>query len=112
MDVTVERSDGVLSLGIKGRIDYATAPDFDRAIERAVTETDRALILDFEEVPFIGSAGLRVILLKGRALQERGVEMVLCALSAPVRGVFQVTGFEQLFPIHATAAEARASLGA
>ncbi|MDE0057704.1 MAG: STAS domain-containing protein [Defluviicoccus sp.] len=112
MEVTVERNDDVLSLGLKGRIDYTTAPAFDEAVERAMTETDRALILDFEGVAFIGSAGLRVILLRGKALQDRDVELVLCALSDPVRGVFQVTGFDQLFPIHATAADARASLGA
>ena len=112
MDVTAERDDDILSLGVKGRIDYANAPDFEEAVERAMAETDRALILDFEQVDFIGSAGLRVILLKGKALRERDVELVLCALTAPVRGVFQVTGFDRLFSIHATAAEARASLGA
>ena len=111
MDVTVDRNDDVLSLGVKGRIDYNTAPAFDEAVERAMKETDRALILDFEGVVFIGSAGLRVILLRGKALRERNVELVLCALSDSVRGVFQVTGFDRLFPIHATAADARASLG-
>lgn len=112
MEVTAERNDDVLSLGLKGRIDYTTAPAFDEAVDQAIAETDRALILDFEGVAFIGSAGLRVILLKGRALRERDVEMVLCALSDPVRGVFEVTGFDRLFPIHGSAAEARASLGA
>ena len=112
MDVTVERNDDVLSLGVKGRIDYTTAPAFDEAVEDAMAETDRALILDFGELAFIGSAGLRVLLVKAKALQARDVKLVLCALSDPVRQVFQITGFERILQIHADLGEARASLDA
>ena len=111
MDVTIERSDDILALGLRGRIDYTTAPAFNDAVEDAVAETDRALILDCGELAYIGSAGLRVILKTAQTLKAREVPVVLCALSSPVREVFHITGFAQLLPIHDNAAEARASLG-
>ena len=111
MDVTVERTGDVVSLGVKGRIDYTTAPKFNEAVDGALAHTDRALILDFGELAFIGSAGLRVILTTAKALQARNAQLLLCALSEPVHEVFRVTGFAQLLPIHAHAEEARESLG-
>lgn len=112
MDVTTERHENVLSIGVKGRLDWSTSDAFKAAIKDAVDETDRALIMDFGELDFIGSAGLRVILLTAKTLLEREAKLVLCGLSDPVRGVFRVTGFEQLLPIHETLAQALESLGA
>ena len=111
MDLTAERHENVLSLEVKGRLDWSTSEAFKEAIKDAVEETDRALILDFGELDFIGSAGLRVILLTAKTLVEQDAKLVLCSLSNPVRAVFRVTGFEQLLPIHETLAQARESLG-
>ena len=110
MDLTAERHENVLSLEVRGRLDWVTSDTFREAIKDTVKETDRALIMDFRELDFIGSAGLRVILLTAKSLLERDAKLLLCGLSDPVRDVFRVTGFEQLLPIHETMAEARASL--
>ena len=69
------------------------------------------MILDFTDVDYIGSAGLRIILLKAKDLKAREVEIALCALTAPVREVFHVTGFDRIMGIHDTSEQARASLG-
>lgn len=111
MDLTTERRDNVVSIGVKGRLDWSNSDAFSEAIEGAVEDTDRALIMDFGKLDFIGSAGLRVILLTSKSLLERDAKLLLCGLSEPVRGVFRVTGFEQLLPIHETLDDARASLG-
>lgn len=83
---------------------------FREALDDAIADTDRALIMDFAKLDFIGSAGLRVILLTAKSLLERDARLLLCGLSQPVRDVFRITGFEQLLPIHETAVEARESL--
>lgn len=111
MNLIAERHENVLSLGVKGRLDWSTSDAFRDAIKDAVQETDRALIMDFGDLDFIGSAGLRVILLTAKSLLERDAKLLLCGLSDPVRDVFRVTGFEQLLPIHETVAQARESLG-
>lgn len=110
MDLTIERHENVLAVGVRGRLDMSTADEFRESVEEAIEETDRALIMDFGELDFIGSAGLRVLLLTAKALVESDARLLLCGLSDPVRAVFRITGFERLLPIHETVAEARASL--
>lgn len=95
---------------VSGRLDWSTAEAFREALHDAIADTDRALIMDFAKLDFIGSAGLRVILLTAKSLLERDAQLLLCGLSQPVRDVFRITGFEQLLPIHETVAEARGSL--
>ena len=110
MDLTAERRDDVLSIGVRGRLDWSNSDAFKDAVKDTIEETDRAVIMDFAELDFIGSAGLRVVLLAAKSLFERDAKLLLCSLSDPVRDVFRVTGFERLLPIHETLAEARASL--
>lgn len=112
MNLTTERYDNVLAIGIRGRLDWSNFEAFREGIKGTIEETDRAVIMDFRELDFIGSAGLRVVLVAARSLFERDAELLLCGLSDPVRDVFRITGFERLLPIHETLAEARASLGA
>ena len=110
MDVTTERLENVLSVDVKGRIDGSTAVAFEEAVRNAIDETDRVLIMDFGELDYISSAGLRVILLTAKSLQSQDAKLVLCALSDPIREVFKISGFDKLLPIHDSKAEARASL--
>ena len=44
-----------------GKIDGSNADDFLKALEDAIESTDQALILDMENVTYIGSAGLRIV---------------------------------------------------
>ena len=71
MDLTTERNENVLSVDVKGRIDSSTAVAFEEAIRNALEETDRAMIMDFRELTYISSAGLRVILLTAKLLQSQ-----------------------------------------
>ena len=112
MDLITERSDNVLSVDVKGRIDGSTAVAFEEAIRNALEETDRAMIMDFRELAYISSAGLRVILLTAKSLQSQDAKLVLCSLSEQIREVFKISGFDKLLPIHDTKADARTSLGA
>ncbi len=111
MDVTTERLENVLSVDVKGRIDGSTAVAFEEAVRSAVEETDRALIMDFGELDYISSAGLRVILLTAKSLQSQDAKLVLCGLSDSIREVFKISGFDKLLQIHGTKAEAQASVG-
>ncbi len=111
MDVTTERLENVLSVDVKGRIDGSTAVAFEEAVRSAVEETDRALIMDFGQLDYISSAGLRVILLTAKSLQSQDAKLVLCGLSDSIREVFKISGFDKLLQIHGTKAEAQASVG-
>ena len=112
MNLKTERRGEVLIVEVSGRIDASSAEAFDEALRAAIEDADRAAILDLEDLAFLGSTGLRVILQIAKQLANRDARLVLCALPEPIRRVFTITGFDRLLPIHATRADALASLDA
>ncbi len=110
MDVTTERHEDVLSAGVAGRIDGSNVVQFEETIRTVIAESDRAVIMDFEKLVYISSAGLRAVLLTAKTLQSRDAQLVLCSLSAPIREVFEISGFDKILPIHASRAAALSSL--
>ena len=110
MDVTTERQDGVLSVQVGGRIDGASASEFEEAIRTSIEESDRAVIVDFEKLVYISSAGLRAILLTAKSLDNRNAKFALCSLSDQIREIFEISGFEKIITTHSSKAEALASL--
>ncbi|MBP2672867.1 MAG: anti-sigma-factor antagonist, partial [candidate division NC10 bacterium] len=62
MDIQQERSDGVLVIAPSGRIDSTTSDTLDQALTAAVSSGERRLVVDFDRVSYISSAGLRVLL--------------------------------------------------
>ena len=104
--VTWERKSGILIGALEGRIDGSNAGDFQSALESGIGSEDNALILDFEKVPFISSAGLRVGLVIARKFNEPGKKFSVCTLAEPVREVVAVSGFDQLISVYDSQDEA------
>lgn len=110
MDMTTERQDDVLSIRVVGRIDGSNAIEFQEAIRTAVTERDRAMIMDCEDLSYISSAGLRAVLMTAKSLSNRDVKFALCALSKHVLETFENSGFDKIMAIHASRTAAIVSL--
>ena len=85
-------------------------PSSRRAIRTSIEDSDRAVIMDFEKLVYISSAGLRAILLTAKSLQSRDAKLVLCSLSEQIREVFEISGFDKVLAIHPTRAAALAAL--
>ncbi len=110
VNVTTERIDDVMSADVEGRIDGSNVVQFEEAVRTAIEDSDRAVIMNFENLVYISSAGLRAILLTAKSLQNRDAKLLLCSLSDRIREVFEISGFDKILPIHATKADALASL--
>ena len=110
MHVTTERQDGVLSVHVEGRIDGSTVLAFHEAIETALRDGDRAVIVNCERLIYIGSVGVRTVLAIAKAVAHRDARFALCALSEPVQRIFEVSGFDTIITISPTRAEALAAL--
>ena len=85
MDTTAERDGTTIIVRPAGRLDGFTAGEFQEALEAAMEDSDRALVLDFQDVPYTSSAGLLAILVTARILQGNDGKMALCSLVTPVR---------------------------
>ena len=106
MNVKWERTNTAAVAKVKGRIDGTSFMEFQRALETGIDLEDRTVIVDFEEVAFISSAGLRVVLMLGKQLRKRGVQLALCSLKRPIREIFTVSGFDRILPIHGSETQA------
>ena len=89
------KTDGTaMTVTVTGRIDTATAPEFEQGVKPYLGNiTD--LTLDFKEVNYVSSAGLRVLLTLQKKMSAQG-EMKLINVSEAVSDVFEVTGFDEI----------------
>ena len=110
VNVTTEREDGVLSAEVGGHIDGSNAAEFEETIRTAIDESDRAVIMDFEQLFYISSAGLRAVLITAKSLWKQNTRFALCSLSDQIKVVFKSTGFDRMISIHGSRREALESL--
>ena len=106
VQVKWERKDGILIAMLIGHIDSSNADRFQRIVESGIDSEDHALILDFERVFFISSAGLRISLVISRKFNDSGKKFGICTLSDPIRNVLAISGFDQIIPIYDSRAAA------
>ncbi len=97
LSITKETEADVCTLHLSGRIDTITSPGFDAEIKE-VTGSISRLILDFSDVAYISSAGLRVLLAAQKAMMKKD-GMELRHVSEAVSEVFEVTGFDSILTI-------------
>lgn len=81
-----------LTLVVDGVIDSATAPVFEAELVEACQKS-KNVIVDFEKVDFISSAGLRVLLISQKKMMAASGKMTLVHVKDDVREVFELTGF-------------------
>ncbi len=94
----------------EGRVDGVNALEFHQALESAISPDDGCMVLDLGGVPYISSAGLRVVLLVAKTLQKQKAKMAVCSLSPPIQEIFQISGFDKIIPVYPSRQEAIASL--
>lgn len=92
---TVE--DGTTRFALEGRLDTVTSPDFETELKESLTDT-KELVLDFEKLDYISSAGLRVLLAAQKIIGADG-QMKLINVNETIMEIFEVTGFTDILTI-------------
>ncbi|MCR5451314.1 MAG: STAS domain-containing protein [Lachnospiraceae bacterium] len=95
MKVTETRSEDKITLSVEGRIDTTTAPELQNCILAAFQKGNN-IVVDFEEVAYISSAGLRSLLIGQKTAASKGGKMVLANVSDTVMEIFDTTGFSDI----------------
>jgi anti-anti-sigma factor len=111
MEIREDRHGPVLVIAPIGRIDSTTSGDLDARLLALRSAEAPRLVVDFDGVDYISSAGLRVMLTLAKRTKDGGGRLVLCALDPSVRQVFDLAGFSALFAIVASRDEAVAAAG-
>ena len=111
LQIRAERRTDVTIAFTSGRIDGANASEALSALESIIDEDVPVLLLDFEELTYISSAGLRVLLQIARQLNQRSAALRVCSLSQAVGEVIRVSGFDAFITVHSDLSAALSSIG-
>lgn len=94
MVVKRKQNGDVLNVAISGRIDTNTAPELEAQV-KPYLDGITSLMLDFSQVEYISSAGLRVLLSLQKIMMGRG-EMKIVGVNDIINDIFEVTGFNEI----------------
>jgi len=97
MTITKNQNGNIVTLYIEGRLDTVTSVDLEKEIN-ALSDADQ-LVIDFEKLEYISSAGLRVLLAAHKAYSEKKGLSIL-NVSETVMDVFDVTGFRDILNLN------------
>jgi anti-sigma B factor antagonist len=99
VDVTTEKSSGVTFVTLDGEsLDASNVPEFKRASAGAV-EPKAKVILDLAKVQFVDSSGCGAILGMLRQLSQVGGDLKLCAVTRPVKSLFELVRMHKILDI-------------
>lgn len=110
MKLVAQKQGKVSVAKVEGRLDSAVAAEFETAIMEVVNSGANNVVVDFHDVSYIASAGLRVLLMAAKQLKASGGGIALCDMSPSIKEVFEVSGFAQILPIFDDQASAIKSL--
>ena len=93
MKVEQERTGGKLTFRIQGEINAVTAPELKEALDGAFDDEVTELVFDVADVPYISSAGLRVLLETQTAINGREGSMEVRGVNETIMEILKLTGF-------------------
>ena len=97
LNINKKLEDKTLTVALEGRLDTTTAPQLEAELKSALPEAT-SLVMDFEKLEYISSAGLRVLLSAQKTMNKQG-EMKLIHVNDVINEIFEVTGFSDILNI-------------
>jgi len=113
MDLHPKMNDGIKVVTPAGRIDHASADDFQAALEphvAACRESAPALVIDMSNVDYISSVGLRVLMIAAKHMRGRGAHIAVASLRPVVAEIFAISRFDSVLEVFPSVREAIAKL--
>ena len=97
--LNIEKSfeNGKAVLTLEGRLNIDTAPVFSEALPLD-EDSLKELVIDFEKVDYISSAGIRALLAAVQTMEGRG-EMKLVKVDESIMKIFEMTGFTEIVEV-------------
>ena len=102
MKIETRDENGIKIVLIEGEMDTNTSPEAESHLNELRASGSLKLLLNFEKLDFISSAGLRVLLATAQTLKSDGGEMRVCNLNPDVKEVFDISGFSTLLQVYET----------
>lgn len=98
MDLKKNYNDKELTIEVGNKIDTITAPDFENEILDEMGKFD-SLILDFKNLKYISSAGLRVLVIVQKKLQPQNIPFTIVNVNDAIKDILTMSGFDKILNI-------------
>lgn len=98
MKITENRTEDTILLTVEGRVDTNTSPQLQERLLKAFQKGSR-VILDFEQVEYVSSAGLRALLIGQKTAGSKKGSMKLIHVQEAVQEVLDLSGFSAILTI-------------
>lgn len=108
MEITEQKTPKCLIVGIKGRLDATNSALLEEKLHHYITQKEYNMILDFGELEYISSSGLRVLLSHLKKTRSQDGKLTLCNLNDNIKEIFTISGFSNLFDITGSLEDAKA----
>jgi anti-sigma B factor antagonist len=109
MQIEIKESQGIQIISFEGNLDTGTSPEAESKINELIDGGAQKLLVNFEQLNFIASSGLRVLLATAKKLNASGGDLRICSLNATVQEVFDISGFITILNVKGTEEEALSS---
>ena len=106
MRITENKKGRVLILSVSERLDTITAPELEKKLMEQIEAGEHNLLLNFENLTYISSSGLRVLLGTAKKIKAIGGKFFLCSLQEMIKRVIKMAGFDKILTIYENEDEA------
>jgi anti-sigma B factor antagonist len=99
MEIEIRQVNGISVVVLIGEIDAKTSTQVQEQI-LPLAKSDHDILLDMSQVPYMSSAGLRLLVILSRAVAAEKRSLILVGLSEALKDTMSVTGFLNFFEVH------------
>ena len=103
-------SANILLISIFGDLDSMGTHQIEDSFANAVNDRAGLFVVDLANVGFVSSAGMAMLLVRGKALKQGGGRMVISGANQRVKDSLALAGFDELFKFFKSIAEAEKAL--
>lgn len=96
-------------VAVQGELDAHTFPKLQERLTQAITQNEKAVVIDCGRLDYISSAGLGVLKRMVKEIRANGGDIRLAALSEKIHNIVNLLGFSKIIQVFATVDEAVAS---
>ena len=106
MEISVKDAGDVKVLLFQGNLDTNTTPDAETQVNQVLDDGGQKLLINFEQLDYISSTGLRLLLATAKRLKGSQGAMRVCSLNEMAQEVFDISGFSSILSVFKTEDEA------
>ena len=96
MEIKTTTEGDKLTIAVSGRVDTVTAPELEAGLKLGDA---KCVVIDLANVPYMSSAGLRLLLTVHKTMLARGGEFQVANVQSAVREVLDITGFSDILSL-------------